>query len=732
MARRIWRRQSTGRLRSRDLIRRRPGEQAAVLASAELLETTSALAISARAGQMITLGSGGAIFLATVTGGTPTFDSLLSSSQTANFNGNDNTAALLGLWFKVLTPGYLWGVRFYNPNAAARKIFLFDRHDSSTAGIVASAMSTADAGWQDVFFPTPVAVGPTMGYGSDGQYIVSYFSPIIEGFGSGQYVTIAGGARTGDNGPFGHVYLENVESVFTYSTTAENGDGSGTVPQTNYSNDSYGIAPLFALTDTGGGTPVITAAINVKAGSPDLNQRLGALQTGVGTVSGSAASPDNAAATQQVVVGQTATATAPASATASGLTFGILQDAAIASPIRADASDSLVGVSQNAFASAPAGVLTANSVSMEQTAIGAVPAVLTAVQAIGVLQDALAGLKNGIDVAQSLGIQQTASGILPITLGVSQGLGTLSAAAVALLEQGVAAQSVDIQQTATASLVSKVAAPGQNLVAAQSATGTVIAEAAATQPVDVQQAICGGPAVATLAMQDVGARQAATIAIGSGILVVQTIGLQQTLAAKLASPAATSSQALSIQQNSSALVPVVASAVSQSISIQQQATVDRVAKVAAAQSLAIQSSSLAAILLRAAASGSLSTQQSAIGANEVKGASACIFGVQQSAAILLPVGVATDQRVGMESTARIELLVGLYGGQPLGIEHEVVVEMPIAFAANQSLGVGQELVFEARRSGIIVRLQGVVLERRSVGLAGSAVRAIKLERIGLQ
>jgi hypothetical protein len=162
----------------------------------------------------------------------------------------DGSPIELGVQFRVASPGYISGVRFYKgpANAGSHVGKLW----SSTGQLLASATFSGESGsgWQTVSFAAPVAVVPGE------TYVASYFAPLGGYSYDGGYFGTSGrelgplralsGAEAGGNG------------VYRY--------GSSGFPSQSYNNANYWVDVVFTTA-----LPPDTSAPTVVARSPAPN-----------------------------------------------------------------------------------------------------------------------------------------------------------------------------------------------------------------------------------------------------------------------------------------------------------------------------------------------------------------------------------------------------------------------------------------------------------------------------
>jgi hypothetical protein len=156
--------------------------------------------------------------------------------------------------FRADTPGWISGIRFYkgSTNTGTHTGHLW----TSTGTLLASATFTNEtaSGWQQVTFPTPVAIS------ANTTYVASYFAP------SGNYaVDSAYFASSGTDAAPLHALANGVDGangVFVYSPTSA-------FPTQSFNATNYWVDVVFSTsapptptptaTPTATGTPLPTA-----------------------------------------------------------------------------------------------------------------------------------------------------------------------------------------------------------------------------------------------------------------------------------------------------------------------------------------------------------------------------------------------------------------------------------------------------------------------------------------
>lgn len=143
---------------------------------------------------------------------------------------DDNQAVELGVKFRMSSPGFIVGVRYYKSaqNAGAHLGSLWSRDGQLLAR--ASFVNESASGWQQVLFASPVSVSPNVTYVASyhtdvGHYAVNqdYFATI--GVERGPLRALA----NGEDGPNG---------VYRY--------GASGFPADTYRSSNYWVSPIFS------------------------------------------------------------------------------------------------------------------------------------------------------------------------------------------------------------------------------------------------------------------------------------------------------------------------------------------------------------------------------------------------------------------------------------------------------------------------------------------------------
>ena len=163
-----------------------------------------------------------------------------ASSTPVNASQADAGPVELGVKFTVDQSGYISGIRFYKgaTNTGTHVGTLW----SATGAQLARATFTAESpsGWQQVDFPTPVAVS------ANTVYVASYFAP------RGNYA--------GDNYYFANSGVDS-SPVHLLKDGASGGNGvyayaaSSTFPASSYRSTNYWVDVVFNMTAPADGTP---------------------------------------------------------------------------------------------------------------------------------------------------------------------------------------------------------------------------------------------------------------------------------------------------------------------------------------------------------------------------------------------------------------------------------------------------------------------------------------------
>ncbi|WP_406694478.1 N,N-dimethylformamidase beta subunit family domain-containing protein [Singulisphaera sp. Ch08] len=171
-------------------------------------------------------------------------NSLWNSSVTpAVASENDRNAVELGLKFTSDVAGSITGIRFYKglSNTGTHVAHLW----TSTGSLLATAtfINESATGWQQVSFPSPVAIT------ANTTYVVSYFAPV-----GGYAVNVNYFSNSGfDNGSL-HAPASAVSGgngVYLYGS-------SGGFPTSTYNGSNYWVDPLFTASAADTTPPTIS------------------------------------------------------------------------------------------------------------------------------------------------------------------------------------------------------------------------------------------------------------------------------------------------------------------------------------------------------------------------------------------------------------------------------------------------------------------------------------------
>jgi Domain of unknown function (DUF4082)/Bacterial Ig-like domain/Bacterial Ig domain len=175
-----------------------------------------------------------------------------STSTPANPSVNDPSAIEVGVKFRTDLAGFITGVRFYKgaTNTGTHTGNLW----SSTGQLLASATFSAEtaSGWQQVNFPTPVAVT------ANTVYVASYFAPNGNYAGDNNFFTAAGI----DNGPV-HLLRSGVSGgngVYQYGSASS-------FPSQSYLDTNYWVDVVFTTTSGPDTTPPTVSATTPAGGA---------------------------------------------------------------------------------------------------------------------------------------------------------------------------------------------------------------------------------------------------------------------------------------------------------------------------------------------------------------------------------------------------------------------------------------------------------------------------------
>ncbi len=229
-------------------------------------------------------------------------DTIFGNATPATVDSGDSSAVELGVKFSAEVAGSVTGIRFYK--ASANTGTHIGSLWSSSGTLLASATFTGEtaSGWQQVSFPTPVAVTPGT------TYVAAYFAP------NGHYSDTSAAFTT--------VGVSNPPLTALANTTSANGiysyAGASTFPTSSYNATNYWVDVDFEPTPTT--PPGQVTKVTATAGPASANLGWAAPASG-GTVTKYTITPYVGATAQTTM---TVTGSPPAtSATVTGLTPGI-------------------------------------------------------------------------------------------------------------------------------------------------------------------------------------------------------------------------------------------------------------------------------------------------------------------------------------------------------------------------------------------------------------------------
>jgi hypothetical protein len=170
-------------------------------------------------------------------------DTIFNFATPATIDSNDNSSVELGVKFTSEASGTITGIRFYK--AAANTGTHVGSLWTSTGTLLASATFTGEtsSGWQQVSFPTPVAIN------ANTTYVAGYFAP------KGNYSnTTSGFASAGVSNPPLQALANatSVNGVYKYGTTSA-------FPTNSYKSTNYWVDVDFVPTPAPGQVTNVSA-----------------------------------------------------------------------------------------------------------------------------------------------------------------------------------------------------------------------------------------------------------------------------------------------------------------------------------------------------------------------------------------------------------------------------------------------------------------------------------------
>jgi hypothetical protein len=154
----------------------------------------------------------------------------------------DNSAVEVGIKFRVTTPGFITGIRFYksSTNVGMHLGHLWSRDGQ----LLAQAMFTNESasGWQRVSFSSPVPISANTTYVASYHTDVGFYSVNQDYFATtGHQFGPLRALGNGEDGPNG---------VYRY--------GASGFPSDSYRSSNYWVTPVFTTDLTGAGSPGIS------------------------------------------------------------------------------------------------------------------------------------------------------------------------------------------------------------------------------------------------------------------------------------------------------------------------------------------------------------------------------------------------------------------------------------------------------------------------------------------